>query len=57
MFLSESAFIALLKAIILLALFVTQGQSAADKVRRQIPSLSQSQQKHLPSIGEIDNAP
>jgi mannose/fructose/N-acetylgalactosamine-specific phosphotransferase system component IIC len=48
MLVSERAFIALLKTIIFLILFATQGQSVVDTVGTQIPFPLQSQQDYLP---------
>jgi hypothetical protein len=48
MLFSERAFIALLKAIIFLILFATQGQPVVDTVETQIPRLPESQQNYLP---------
>jgi hypothetical protein len=45
---SERAFVALLKAIVFLILFATQGQNVVNTVEAQIPTLPQSQQNHLP---------
>lgn len=47
MLFSEKAFIALLKTVIFLVLFATQGQSVINKVETQIPFLPQSQQEYL----------
>jgi len=48
MLLSERAFVALLKTIIFLSLFTTQGQSLTNTVETQIPLLPQLQQNYLP---------
>ena len=45
---SERAFVALLKVIVLLILFATQEQSVISRVKTQIPTLPQSQQDYLP---------
>ncbi len=45
---SERAFVALLRAIVFLILFATQGQNVVNTVETRIPPLPQSQQNYLP---------